>query len=241
MQRLSSWQSIAEGATEALFVVDPEDGSILWANEALATLLGYETNDLMGKSWQAITPKTYIDQDRQHIEAIRRSKQVARYEKAFLSQQGEEIPVRIAFRFIPGAAFDRAEVLLSGVVDLREEKARENALATQEAYWRAIFDSCSEGLAIFDEDGHFVDANPAFCQILGYSHDEILRLGWEGITPQDHIPYDRQMIAKVEATGEVVRYEKPHIYKDGHVANALVSFRKLPGQKSSDKTLFLKQ
>ena len=113
-------------------------------------------------------------------------------------------------------------------------------MAAQEAYWRAIFDSCSEGLAIFDEDGHFLDVNPAFYQILGYSRDEILRLGWEGITPHEHIPYDRQMIAKVEATGEVVRYEKPHIYKDGHVANALVSFRKLPGQKSSDKTLFLK-
>ena len=234
-RRLSSWQSITEYATEALFVADPAYGTILWANEALAALLGGDPKELIGKSWQAMTDHASID-----LEALRAKRQVVRRETMVSSQQGAAIPARISLRLIPGDAFDRSEVLLGSLVNLREEKAKASALAMQEAYWRAIFEGCSEGLAIFNEDGYFLDVNPAFCQILGYDHDEILRLGWEGITPKEHIPYDRQMIAKVKNMGEVVRYEKPHIYKDGHVANALVSFRKLPAQNGADKTLFLK-
>lgn len=53
-----------------------------------------------------------------------------------------------------------------------------------DAWWlRALFDNALDAILIADDTGRYVDANPAACALLGYSHAELLRLSvWE-LTP----------------------------------------------------------
>jgi len=47
-------------------------------------------------------------------------------------------------------------------------------LEETEKYWRTIFDSSSEAMAVFTADGHHLDVNPAWEKLTGYSKQEAL-------------------------------------------------------------------
>jgi len=59
-------------------------------------------------------------------------------------------------------AFARA-----AIIDISEQKAAKDRLAETEAYLRSIFDTLSEGLAVFDTEGHIYDCNLAFAKVAG--------------------------------------------------------------------------
>ncbi|NNM66501.1 MAG: PAS domain S-box protein, partial [Spirochaetales bacterium] len=45
----------------------------------------------------------------------------------------------------------------------------------QRDHYKVFFDTSREGMYITTREGYFVDANPAFCQMLGFSRLEVLR------------------------------------------------------------------
>jgi PAS domain S-box-containing protein len=55
-----------------------------------------------------------------------------------------------------------------------ERHATEAQLREREAQYRAIFEATTDGLAIVNLDGLIVEANPALCQMLGYSYEELI-------------------------------------------------------------------
>jgi PAS domain S-box-containing protein len=58
-----------------------------------------------------------------------------------------------------------------------ERKQASETLRRSEAAYRAIFDSASDGIFVHDpETGRILDVNRKTCEMLGYTHDEMLRL-----------------------------------------------------------------
>jgi len=55
-------------------------------------------------------------------------------------------------------------------------QARTAALAASESCYRTLFDSNNDGLFVIDMQGCYIDANPAACQMLGYSREELLAM-----------------------------------------------------------------
>ena len=70
---------------------------------------------------------------------------------------------------------------------LQLEKALQD-LKNKDAQYRSIFENVSDGLVVIDLDtGMLLAANPAYCQMHGYSYDEILTLNpLDLIPPQYH-------------------------------------------------------
>ena len=60
--------------------------------------------------------------------------------------------------------------------DHLEQQLRE----TEERY-RLTFDNAHVGMAIADPDGHFVRVNARFCQIVGWSSEELLARSFSDI------------------------------------------------------------
>ncbi|MBD2356508.1 PAS domain S-box protein [Tolypothrix sp. FACHB-123] len=58
-------------------------------------------------------------------------------------------------------------------IEASERNAAEAALRQSEAQFRAIFECSSIGIGLIDMQAQIVDANPALCQMLGYSRDEL--------------------------------------------------------------------
>ena len=71
-------------------------------------------------------------------------------------------------------------------VDITEQKRIEQALQEKEALVSAIFEVTKIGLCIVDEQGHFVRVNPAYCQLFGYSSEELIGNHFAKVLPPDH-------------------------------------------------------
>ncbi len=67
---------------------------------------------------------------------------------------------------------------LDGVIlDISQRRAAEEALRQKQEQYRSIFETVSDGIAIFDLDtGKLVELNHAFCRIHGYEYNELIGL-----------------------------------------------------------------
>ena len=120
-------------------------------------------------------------------------------------------------------AFARA-----AIIDISEQKIAKDRLAETEAYLRSIFDTLSEGVAVFDAEGHIYDCNLAFCQMLRFSKDELLEKGWVGITPSEYLEISFTTEKQAASSDMPVRYEKEYYHKNGDRVPVAILLRRLP-------------
>lgn len=68
-----------------------------------------------------------------------------------------------------------AEPALQVIVrDITDRKRAEDLIREQESQYRAVFNASADGLAIIDLDGLVVEANPALCEMHGYTREEVI-------------------------------------------------------------------
>ncbi|MEG4303019.1 PAS domain S-box protein [Microcoleus sp. D3_18a_C4] len=99
-----------------------------------------------------------------------------------------------------------------------ERKQVEVALRNSEEQFRNAFENASIGMAIVSLDGHWVKVNPALCQIIGYSSEELLSLTFQDITHPDDLDGDISYRDKLLAgTISTYQLEKRYFHKQGHI------------------------
>ena len=96
-------------------------------------------------------------------------------------------------------------------------------------------DNAVEGIHILDEKGYVLEANKAFCQSLGYTQEEALRLkvaDWEAKISADEIEDSLQQLFNKPTV-----FETLHKRKDGTIFDAEISMvgnRNTTGSLSND-------
>ncbi len=110
-------------------------------------------------------------------------------------------------------------------VDIDEQVRAEEALRTSEAEFRANFELAGIGQAQVDlKTRRMLRVNPRFCEMLGYSADELLTLTFRDIThPEDRQANDASV--QPFLSGETSEYsvEKRYVRKDGSIMWGLVT------------------
>jgi len=105
----------------------------------------------------------------------------------------------------------RAGAVIShqSVTELRHSQGE---LLLSQRRLKALFDGSLDAILLADDAGRYVDANPAACALLGYTHDELLRLGVSDVLPPAARPdFDARwaaMRADGSHAGEVVLWRK---------------------------------
>ncbi|ELY54421.1 PAS/PAC sensor protein [Natronococcus amylolyticus DSM 10524] len=102
--------------------------------------------------------------------------------------------------------------------DAVQRAQAEQDLRESEARFRNVFENDMVPMAQWMQDGQVTDANEAFLDLLGYTHEELEagELDWADRTPDEYHERDRAAIAEVEELGSCEPYEKEFIHKDGH-------------------------
>jgi two-component system sensor kinase FixL len=75
---------------------------------------------------------------------------------------------------------------------ITEQRRSEQRLATSRRRLQMLFDNTQDAILLADDQGRYIDANPAACDLTGYTREELLRLTAEELTAPAHRDDARQ-------------------------------------------------
>lgn len=111
------------------------------------------------------------------------------------------------------------------------EKRAAQALQESESRFRSIFEQAAIGMADSSLEARFIRVNQRFCEIMGYSREELLGRTFRDITHPDELARDEQLVAQLlRGEPSSFRVEKRYLRKNGDVvwANLMVSLLRSP-------------
>ncbi len=102
-------------------------------------------------------------------------------------------------------------------------------LQESENHLKELIDQSPIGLVLHRMDGTLVAANPAYSNIIGYTHDELVQLSYGDINSEKFVDLDIQQFEQLKDMGRLGPFEKEYRHKDGHLVpvkiNAIVLTR----------------
>jgi len=104
---------------------------------------------------------------------------------------------------------------------MSEEDRLMSELREREEQYRSIFESTSDALLIFDQEGRIVEANPAACRLYGYSREELIGLSGKKIVHPDYQHLFQEYLQEVRA-GKRFEVQSVDLRKDGSMIHVEV-------------------
>lgn len=199
------FRSIAEGAIQGFYV--QHDFELVYANPALAKLLGYDSTDAlleMGNIAGFLSPSVREELEQRNRDRVAGLSPPPRYETRFLRKDGKEIWVEL---FVSQINWDNIPSVLVSVVDIDSQKRALDALAEAESDYRAIFEHASDGIYRSSLDGRNLRANPALARMNGFEDEEDVR--------NSHVDVEGSWYVKPSRREEFVET----VMRDGEVRN----------------------
>ena len=197
-------------------------GQVIYVNRMWHETLGYSEKDLDSLNFFDLLHEDFHCDCQGRIERLLAGETVPRFEVEFKTRDGSRLIAEgsIALYF----EADEPIGLHGFFRDITVRKATERKLIASEERFRTIFQSSVAGMAMVAPDGHFLQANPAFCRFLGYSEEALRRLTITDVTHPDDIEETlaRRNITMASPSRAIV-CEKRYLRKDGSVFWAQLS------------------
>jgi len=120
--------------------------------------------------------------------------------------------------------------------DITLSEERNKAIAINEQKLSTLYNLSPVAIALNRmEDGQFLDANPEFYRMLGYTKEECLRLNYWDITPKDYADEETRKLELLRVQGRYGPYEKKYIHKDGHKFPVLLNGVKIVSPEGEEQ------
>lgn len=218
-ERRESEQRYTNLVEQAIFgiIVRQPDGEIVLVNDAFCRLMGYSREEML----------------QMKVQEIHRGMNPGSFERINRLKVGESIWTRTRILRKDGSEAHIEGVthrltdsnLQSTLFDITERQLTEKARAESEQRYVELVEQAHEGIVVRKSTGQLAFANNAFCEMLGYRRDELLRMNIRDVVHAD----DLGSVAQVESLqgGERLHLEKRLRHKDGHTLYVEVSVRRL--------------
>jgi PAS domain S-box-containing protein len=127
----------------------------------------------------------------------------------------------------------RAIRVVGNTIDISDRRSAEQALRESEAKFRRLADSNLIGIFFADFSGRIYEANDAFLNLLGYTHEELKAgaLNWITLTPPGYEAHAQEIEAQLRATGVAPPSEKEYFHKDGSRVPILLGTAMMEGHE----------
>ena len=232
-----SWHYLFEVLPDGIAFVN-ENGVIRYANERLAALTGYSRDDLVGRAVELLVPSRYREAHVGHRNKFARDPSTremgADVDLTLLCHDGTELAVHVALS--PFALDDKA-LVIAVIRDNSAQSAYELARNESAEGFRLAFEDSMAPMTFTDLDDRIIAINDAFCQMVGFSREELLGRDSKVFTHPEDVGITEESHRRV-ASGEVdqVRYVKRYLRKDGRII--IVEVSRSPARNAEGKNLY---
>lgn len=208
------FRAIVEGAIEGILI--HRDQKPLYVNKAWARLHGLTTDEVM--AMDNVLPLVHESEHARILNYMQ------------LRMRGESAPTQYDYRGVraDGTVFwleNRVQPILwcnkpaiqATVIDITRRKNAEQALHLSEAHFRSGFEDGPIGVCFVDRDLQFIRVNRSFCEMTGYSEEELLTRTTRDLTPPDELQDDRPQPDTTASEFKNFSVRKKYLRKDGGV------------------------
>jgi PAS domain S-box-containing protein len=221
---------------DATFVIDRDRKVIAW-NRAIEKLTGVHKQDLLGKGNYAYSVPFYGEPRPILIDLVYGDDPEVKSQYIYVEMEGNTLYAEAVAPFLlegretylwstASPLLDRHGNVVGAIESIRnitERHLAEAALKESEERYHAVVEQASESIFLFDADTKcLLEANAAFCNLLGYSAEHI-----PGLTLYDIVSHDCESvdinIKEVLANGQHFVGERRYCRKDGSLVEVEVS------------------
>ncbi len=209
------YRDLFENATDLIQSVDTE-GNILYVNKAWKEILGYSGDELEDLNvFNIVSPKE-TQHCRMIFSEIFEGKKQEKFETIFLTKDGEEVILEgnASVKYENGKPYATRTIFR----DVTRQREVEKAILDSEKKYRVIYDQAYIGITRTDLDGKFMDVNKQFCEITGYSEEEVCQMNVADVVHPEETDVSRDFRKKLlKGKKGRVSYETRICHKDGTV------------------------
>jgi len=221
------YRILVDNCRDGVFLI--QRGTVVFANEALARMLGYRPEELFGTEYMAlVAPEDRPAQMQRRVQRESGSQAVQQYEVTMLRKDGS----LALFSVHADAVEFEGDIASAGVMrDVTEERRQRQALEEAERRYRELFEESPVGLFRTRRDGAVVEVNPAMARLLGFASPAELKQE----LPSMHGIYlrvgDREaLVERVLREGLINDHELQIRARDGRRLWVRANVRLLPGE-----------
>jgi len=183
------------------------DGTILWANKAELTLLGYERGEYVGQHISKFHADVPVIAD--ILERLGRNEELHGYEARLRCKDGAIRYVRIDSNvLIRDGQFVHTRCFIT---DITEKKQSEHALYRM----AAIVESSGDAIISKDLNGIVTDWNQSAERIFGYKAADIVGRPITTLIPAEFLNDENVILAKIRAGERVDHFQTVRVKKNG--------------------------
>jgi len=205
------FRSAFEGAAAGMTLTNLR-GTVTWANESFAEMLGYAPSELPGMGMDELVHPDDLSSIVEDIEMVRAGL-VRRciFEGRYLRKDGG---IRLGRVGISTVRADDGQILyfVGQVEDVTELRRVQADLTESQALHRLVFESSREVLTVLDTEGRVRLISPSVEGILGYDPQELVGLDYAAFIHPD----DQTMTAA--AVAAALRGEQPSLIRSRFLA-----------------------
>jgi PAS domain S-box-containing protein/putative nucleotidyltransferase with HDIG domain len=191
------------------------NGTFLYGNKKAEEIVGYNREELIGKSFlklKLLSPKDIVRAAKLLL-LNKQGKSTGPDEFVITRKDGTKKLVEINTRV---ATLTGKRAVIGMVQDITERKQMEEALRESEEKYRELINGMNDTAWVIDFNGNFIDVNDAAVEVLGYSRKELLSMGPHDIDST----LDTETITgliKGMRTEKIQVFDTSHTTKDGKV------------------------
>lgn len=210
-----------------------ESRNSLYISPQIETMVGFSAEEWLGDPGLLLRQLHPEDRERVLSEVIQ-SKDTGkpfRSEYRLFARDGRIVWVRDEATVMQDEA-GRPSFMQGFLLDISDQKRREELLQKSELKFRTIFERVAVGIALVSIDGQLLESNPALQEMLGYGEEELRKRVFNKFMHPDDAAID------VDLDGELIagkrdhyQIEKRFIRKDGGVIWGQLSVSLVRGEK----------
>ncbi|MDD4977791.1 MAG: EAL domain-containing protein [Gallionella sp.] len=234
------WRMTLQNAPDAVFIVEA-DGDIVYVNDVVVDLLGFERTELCQMTVFDLVPKDWRRTYRQYFSPILSNHERHVHEIRLVTKRGTSLPMELNAVLLPNGR------IYGSCRDMSERKAAQRAVQESRQDLKRMMDAISEGMYGVDLQGNCTFVNKALLNILGYEDEnEVMGKHMHSLIHHSHSdgkPYpakdcimyqafrinqsvhsDQEVYWRKDGVAVPVEYWSQPIEKDGVVIGAVATF-----------------
>jgi|GEM_PF-2181130 len=231
------YRRLVELAREGIWAIDA-DGYTTYANPRMAEMLGYTTEEMVGRHLFSFMDEEAQERARENIKR-RRQGVVEIHEFVFRRRSGDRIITSFSTAPITDA-HGTYQGAMAVVTDITEQTRIEEELRKSEELFRGVFEQSFGFLGVLTPDGTLVRANDTALDLIGADPESVLGRPFRETPWWAHSTDEQERLTgaiRRAAEGETVRYETTHQTADARIID--VDFSIKPVRDEAGSVIYL--